>query len=182
MLKLQLLRHGDQGSTRVNDILHQFPFSLPYSGYVSREAGATVNQGTYGFWWSQGSDSTVQARALGLDNNYTAPENINAKTLGLSVRYVTFFFFRKKLATKAPPASMIYSINSHSHCRIQATWTGLTVRFTLRVRTAASGQQALAPLPTPATCPSTVIIPTQRTRPIRPTAFLSAASFFYRAW
>ena len=55
---------GDQGSTRVNDILHKFPFSLPYTGDVDRESGVTVYQGTGGHWWSVGSTSSTYARYL----------------------------------------------------------------------------------------------------------------------
>ena len=79
---------GDQGSTRVNDILHQFPFSLPYSGFVYRESGATVLQGTNGRWWSAGSNSSTGARDLYIYGNYTYPESDGYKTLGFSVRCV----------------------------------------------------------------------------------------------
>ena len=88
MLKLQLLRHGDQGSTRVNDILHQFPFSLPYSGGVHRVSGATVGQGTSGYWWSQGANSNTYARRLYINGNYTYPEDNNYRTFGYTVRCV----------------------------------------------------------------------------------------------
>ncbi|MBQ9403057.1 hypothetical protein IJU22_00585 [Candidatus Saccharibacteria bacterium] len=83
---------GDQGSTRVNDILHQFPFSLTYSGYVVKESGATVDQGTNGNWWSHGANSTTHARYLILNGNYTSPENSVYKTYGLSVRCVVVKF------------------------------------------------------------------------------------------
>ncbi len=81
----------DQGSTRVNDILHQFPFSLPYSGAVYRDSGATVTQGTDGNWWSQGANSGTNARYLNIAGNYTNPENNYYKTYGLSVRYAKFY-------------------------------------------------------------------------------------------
>ena len=79
---------GDQGSTRANDILHKFPFSLPYSGLVYRESGATVYQGTYGYWWSAGSNSSTHARHLYISGSYTYPEVDNYKTYGWSVRCV----------------------------------------------------------------------------------------------
>ena len=81
---------GDQGSTRANDILHKFPFSLPYSGNVNRGDGKVDNQGMYGDFWSAGSDSATSARYLYYYGNYTYPENSNYKTLGLSVRCVVF--------------------------------------------------------------------------------------------
>ena len=88
MLKMQLPGRGDQGSTRVNDILHQFPFSLPYSGFVNGASGATVDQGTSGGWWSAGSDSSTYARSLNIYGNYTYPEYLYYKTRGFSVRCV----------------------------------------------------------------------------------------------
>ena len=88
MLKLQLLCRCDQGSTRTNDILHKFPFSLPYSGNVSRTDGKVYTQGTHGYFWSAGSDSATSARNLGYNGNYTNPENSVYKTHGFSVRCV----------------------------------------------------------------------------------------------
>ena len=90
MLKLQLLCRRDQGSTRVNDILHKFPFSLPYSGYVNRVDGKVDNQGTNGYFWSAGSDSSTYARYLNYRGNYTYPEGSYYKTDGYSVRCVVF--------------------------------------------------------------------------------------------
>ncbi len=89
MLKMQLPGRGDQGSNRANDILHKFPFSLPYSGNVDRVSGATVRQGTNGYWWSAGSDSSTYARDLNILGNYTYLEGSNSKTLGFTVRCVT---------------------------------------------------------------------------------------------
>ena len=86
MLKLQLLCRRDQGSTRVNDILHKFPFSLPYSGYVNRVDGKVDNQGTNGYFWSAGSDSSTYARYLYVNGNDTDPVHDYYKTNGLSVR------------------------------------------------------------------------------------------------
>ena len=82
----------DKGSTRVNDILHKFPFSLPYSRYVDRVSGSTVNQGTDGHWWSAGSYSSRLARSLLIYGNYTYPENDSYKTGGFSVRCVVVKF------------------------------------------------------------------------------------------
>ena len=85
MLKMQLPGRGDQGSNRANDILHKFPFSLPYSGLVTRASGATVNQGTDGGWWSAGSNSSTYARRLSIYGNDTYPEDDYYKTTGYSV-------------------------------------------------------------------------------------------------
>ena len=82
----------DQGSTRVNDILHKFPFSLPYSGFVGRTDGKVDAQGTDGHFWSAGSDSTTSARYLTITSNYTYPELSGYKTYGLSVRCVVVKF------------------------------------------------------------------------------------------
>ncbi|MBQ9403059.1 hypothetical protein IJU22_00595 [Candidatus Saccharibacteria bacterium] len=76
---------GDQGSTRVNDILHQFPFSLPYSGYVGGTDGKVYRQGAYGHFWSAGSDSATDARYLLVRGNYTGPADSYYKTYGFSV-------------------------------------------------------------------------------------------------
>ena len=86
MLKMQLPGRGDQGSTRVNDILHQFPFSLPYSGHVNRTDGKVYTQGTDGYFWSAGSDSATLARYLTIYGNSTHPAASNYKTYGFSVR------------------------------------------------------------------------------------------------
>ena len=77
---------GDQGSTRVNDILHQFPFSLPYSGDVYRADGKVGRQSTRGYFWSAGSDSATNARLLYYNGNYTYPDGSGYKTYGYSVR------------------------------------------------------------------------------------------------
>ena len=90
---------GDQGSTRVNDILHRFPFSLPYSGNVGRNPATTDNQGTYGSFWSAASTSAITARYLFTTNrkiipDYDQPDNnsANYKTYGLSARCVVVKF------------------------------------------------------------------------------------------
>ena len=93
---------NDQGSTRVNDILHQFPFSLPYSGTVYRVSGTTVTQGTNGYWWSQGANSNTNARYLDIRGNYTHPENNYYNTNGFSVHYHPVpQFSRSSLSTNA---------------------------------------------------------------------------------
>ncbi|MBO7720168.1 hypothetical protein J6S35_00820, partial [Candidatus Saccharibacteria bacterium] len=82
---------GNQGSTRANDILHQFPFSLPYSGNVYSSDGKVINQGTAGYFWSAGSvsvGSDTYARYLRYFDIYTLPEFSSPKTSGFSVRCV----------------------------------------------------------------------------------------------
>ena len=82
---------GDQGSTRANDILHQFPFSLPYPGVVDVYDGKVYNQGTAGYFWSAGSvsvGSDTYARYLRYFDIYTLPEFSSPKTSGCSVRCV----------------------------------------------------------------------------------------------
>ena len=83
---LSVASPNDQGSNRANDILHKFPFSLPYTGYVDRGDGKVYNQGTIGYFWSAGSDSATLARPLYYLGNYTLPEDSNYKTHGFSVR------------------------------------------------------------------------------------------------
>ena len=80
------------------------------------------------------------------------------------------------VATKALPAPTIFSTNSHSPCRIQATWAGTPDLPSIRVRTGTGGRLDLTLAPTPAACSSTVIIHTRSPTPIRPTASLSVAS------
>ncbi|MBO7720204.1 hypothetical protein J6S35_01010 [Candidatus Saccharibacteria bacterium] len=79
---------GDQGSTRANDILHQFPFSLPYPGVVRPYVGTVYYQGTYGYFWSADSDSATYAWYLSYDSDYTEPERSSYKIGGMSVRCV----------------------------------------------------------------------------------------------
>ncbi|MBQ9403143.1 hypothetical protein IJU22_01060 [Candidatus Saccharibacteria bacterium] len=83
-----VLGFGGQGSTRVNDTLHQFPFSLPYSGNVGRADGKVYGQGTNGYFWSAGSDSATNARLLYYNGNYAYPDGSGYKTYGYSVRCV----------------------------------------------------------------------------------------------
>ncbi|MBQ9403172.1 hypothetical protein IJU22_01215 [Candidatus Saccharibacteria bacterium] len=53
---------------------------------MDRGSGATVGQGTLGYWWSQGASSGTNARYLLINGNYTRPENNYYKTDGFSVR------------------------------------------------------------------------------------------------
>ncbi len=86
MLKMQLPGRGDQGSNRANDILHKFPFSLPYSGGVDRGSGTITTQGVRGRFWSTESSSDINARYLIIFDNHIYPYNGDAKTYGFSVR------------------------------------------------------------------------------------------------
>ncbi|MBO7720249.1 hypothetical protein J6S35_01245 [Candidatus Saccharibacteria bacterium] len=88
---MQLLCRCDQGSTRVNDILHKFPFSLPYSGVVLSGDGKVHYQGTFGYFWSARSRASTYAQNLHFTDKYTFPEDVNPKTLGFSVRCVVFY-------------------------------------------------------------------------------------------
>ncbi|MBQ3271288.1 hypothetical protein IJH10_01640 [Candidatus Saccharibacteria bacterium] len=65
-----------------------FPFSLPYSGNVNRESGATVNQATNGNFWSAAPSSTTNSRNLNFNGTNVWPENDNYRTNGFSVRCV----------------------------------------------------------------------------------------------
>ena len=84
---------GDQstvpeGNTGANNTLHAFPFSLPYSGYVTRGSGATVYQATYGYFWSAAPSSTTFSRYLGFLGTSVWPERDTYRTYGFSVRCV----------------------------------------------------------------------------------------------
>ncbi|MBO7720248.1 hypothetical protein J6S35_01240 [Candidatus Saccharibacteria bacterium] len=54
--------------------------------------GTSRNQGTYGFFWSAGSDSATYARDLYYGGNYTDPESSGPKTDGYPVRCVVVKF------------------------------------------------------------------------------------------
>ena len=84
---------GDQstvpeGNTGANNTLHAFPFSLPYSGYVARASGATVNQATNGYFWSAAPSSSTGSRDLSFGGTNVWPEDANYRTDGFSVRCV----------------------------------------------------------------------------------------------
>ncbi|MBR0416031.1 hypothetical protein IJI64_02610 [Candidatus Saccharibacteria bacterium] len=84
---------GDQstlpdGKTDANTKLHAFPFSIPYSGYVARESGATVDQATSGHFWSAAPSSTTSSRNLAFYGTRVWPEYGNYRTYGFSVRCI----------------------------------------------------------------------------------------------
>ena len=88
-----LLSQGNQstepeGNTGANDTLHAFPFSLPYSGRVTRESGATAYQATRGYFWSAAPSSATNSRGLGFYGTIVWPEHTEYRTSGFSVRCV----------------------------------------------------------------------------------------------
>ena len=93
---------GDQGSTRANDILHQFPFSLPYTGYVNRPTGKA---GPFdgGNFWTNAAEGAISAYALSYwstkvypARSSASPETDLLKTYGFTVRYIVFLQYRFK--------------------------------------------------------------------------------------
>ena len=79
---------GAQTDNRINNLLHQFPFSLPYGGNVSRTTGDWNNRSTSGFFWSEGAGSAASARDLNFNGVDVWPELSNYKTIGFPVRCV----------------------------------------------------------------------------------------------
>ena len=79
---------GSQTDNRINNLLHQFPFSLPYGGNVYRTTGGWRGRSTDGFFWSEGADSGSYARYLGFYGANVYPESSFYKTPGLTVRCV----------------------------------------------------------------------------------------------
>ena len=73
---------------RINNLLHKFPFSLPYGGYIVRVPGGWNNRGAYGVFWSEGADSDAVAHDLGFYDVYVWPEDGSYKTSGFPVRCV----------------------------------------------------------------------------------------------
>ncbi|MBR3263784.1 hypothetical protein IKF94_00915 [Candidatus Saccharibacteria bacterium] len=73
-------------NTNSNNLLHLFPFSLPYGGRVYRTTGAFANRGSYGNFWTSGADSGVNARALYFYDASVWSEGSPYKTYGFSVR------------------------------------------------------------------------------------------------
>ncbi|MBR3264189.1 hypothetical protein IKF94_03105 [Candidatus Saccharibacteria bacterium] len=69
-----------------SNLLHLFPFSLPYGGFVTRTTGAFGSRGSYGYFWASGANSGVNARYLVFVGAGVWPEYNNYKTLGFSVR------------------------------------------------------------------------------------------------
>ena len=76
------------GNLAANNTLHGFPLSLPYSGYVDRTSGTTVNRGTGGLFWSAGANSATKSRHLNFAGSYVFPGANYYKTNGFSVRCI----------------------------------------------------------------------------------------------
>ncbi|MBR3264302.1 hypothetical protein IKF94_03715 [Candidatus Saccharibacteria bacterium] len=74
-------------TTDVNNLLHLFPFSLPYGGHVYPTTGAFYNRGSSGYFWSSGANSGVNARYLLFYGALVWPESYYYKTNGFSVRF-----------------------------------------------------------------------------------------------
>ena len=79
---------GAQTDDRINNLLHKFPFSLPYGGYVFRTTGGWDYRSTRGYFWSEGASSGSSARYLGFNGAAVYPEYDVYKTYGLPVRCV----------------------------------------------------------------------------------------------
>ena len=79
---------GAQTDNRINNLLHQFPFSLPYGGNVYRITGDWNYRSTRGYFWSEGANSGSGAQYLDFDGAYVSPEVSNYKTYGFPVRCV----------------------------------------------------------------------------------------------
>ena len=79
---------GTKTDDRINNLLHKFPFSLPYEGYIDRTTGGWGSRGTYGFFWSEGASSDAYARYLSFSGVDVWPENGYYKTYGFPVRCV----------------------------------------------------------------------------------------------
>ena len=88
IIKTQGNQSEPEGNTGANNTLHAFPFSLPYSGYVARESGATVLQATNGGFWSAAPSSTTYSRRLSFHGTVVWPELNDYRTYGFSVRCV----------------------------------------------------------------------------------------------
>ena len=73
-------------TTDVNNLLHLFPFSLPYGGYVRRTSGAFGSRGSYGHFSIPGAYSGVSARNLAFGGASVKPEDSRYRTDGFSVR------------------------------------------------------------------------------------------------
>ena len=79
---------GAQTDNRINNLLHKFPFSLPYGGDVHRTTGGWSVRSTGGYFWSEGANSGSYARYLDFGGVYVWPEGDNYKTFGFPVRCV----------------------------------------------------------------------------------------------
>ena len=79
---------GAQTDNRINNLLHKFPFSLPYGGFVTRSTGGWSYRSMYGLFWSEGASSGSYARDLYFDGVNVWPEYNTSKTNGFSLRCV----------------------------------------------------------------------------------------------
>ena len=80
---------GTQADSRISDLLHKFPFSMPYAGGVARASGANTGRGTNGYFWSPRAGSAPFVGRLRFYNSYVDMTQ-NAKTAsGLSIRCLT---------------------------------------------------------------------------------------------
>ena len=79
---------GAQTDDRINNLLHKFPFSLPYGGYVDRTTGGWNDRSTSGAFWSEGANSGSGARDLYFSGVNVWPGNNYYKTAGFPVRCV----------------------------------------------------------------------------------------------
>ena len=79
---------GPQTDNRINNLLHQFPFSLPYGGNVARTSGGWSSRSTGGYFWSEGANSGSFARRLAFYGAGVGPESNDYKTYGFPVRCV----------------------------------------------------------------------------------------------
>ena len=59
---------------------------LTYGGAVDQTSGSTVLQGTGGYFWSLGANSSTYARYLHFGGSNVSPENDYYKSYGFSVR------------------------------------------------------------------------------------------------
>ena len=77
-----------QTDNRINNLLHKFPFSLPYGGDVYRATGRWDGRSTGGNFWSTGAVSGSSARYLNFGGVSVLPGDSYYKTYGFTVRCV----------------------------------------------------------------------------------------------
>ena len=148
---------------RINNLLHKFPFSLPYGGNVRRATGGWNSRGTGGGFWSEGASSAANARGLNFNGVYVWSEGDDYKTYGFPIRCVA----KGKQKTTA---STTFFTSSPSRYRMEGTSVALPAVGSIAGRSAASGQRVPVQLPPLAPCSSTVSASGRRTTPIRRTA------------
>ena len=181
---------GPQTDNRINNLLHQFPFSLPYGGYINRTTGDWYNRGTNGVFWSEGANSATNARYLYFGGVGVWPEDNHYKTNGFPVRCVASqvstktnsnCYFKIKAisipkALKPTTASTTFSTSFPSRYRMEGASLALPAVGAVVARTATSGRRVPVQVPVPRTCTSTAPTSAQRTTPIRRTVFQFVAS------